>query len=271
MRKKILYLFACIPMLSFAQSKGDMKIGFQFGPNVNFASVKDNNGSPSGAIPAPNVPYVVAPTREGVVADGYTTKQEDASGVNVAFTFDYLLSEHIALHTGLWFAQKNLTIHNQDGSYGGTSKYKTTYWQIPILFKYTSVEIVDKLRWYAVLGPTIDIRASEKLDGGDGAHYWNMSRNDIYLDPSRGKNAEGKKVALFNPVDITLYISGGVTYEIMDKLDLYAGLFLNKGFVNMINPGLRFAEPNETKVNTDISIKSCLFGVEMGVAYTISK
>ena len=88
-------------------------------------------------------------------------------------------------------------------------------------------------------------------------------------DPSRGKNASNKTEKLFSAFDITLFASTGLTYEVMDKLDLFAGIMFNKGFANLVNPNLRFAEPNQTKVNSDISWKAFLVGMELGVAYRI--
>lgn len=277
--RKIVFtvMLACCSFFSQAQLD-KWKFGIKLAPTVNIASVKDNDPTPSA------IRYQ---------ADGYTIKESNQGGFFFGFTTEYLFSEHFSFHSGLWFTQKNYEIRNYDGgypnnpsfygvwymnnyyyNYSGTSVYQTSYMQIPIVFKYTSKELFSKFRLYATFGPTIDIKTGEKLKDSDYAHYWNMSRN-LYTspngDPTRGRNSAGKKVALFNPIDITLYMSLGATYEIIDNLDLYGGLMLNKGFLNQVNPRLRFAEPNQTKVNSDISWKSFLIGFEMGAAYRFTK
>ncbi len=254
--KKIFFAvcLGCTTFLALAQKKGDIKLGIKIVPVANVSSVHDKNGTPSGM---------------NKVADGYTTKAGTRGGVVIAFTFDYLLSEKMALHTGLWFAKKDYYIRNTDGAYNGTANYNSTYLQLPLVFKYTSREIIGKLRIYGAAGPTLDIRTSESVDGPDYAHFWNMAQNNN-ID-GRSSNSKHKKVGLFNPIDVTVYIAAGATYEIIDNVDLYAGLFLDKGLINQVNPGLKYDEPNQTKVNSDISWKSFLIGVEFGASYRFSR
>jgi hypothetical protein len=223
-------------------------------PTSNIASIKDNDGTPSA------IRYT---------ADGYTQKEENVASTGFSLYMDYFLSKNLAFSSGLWITQKNFSIRNTDGNYTGVSRYNTTYLQIPALLKYVSDEVAKNLRIYVTVGPTIDLKTNEKLIGPDYAHYWNMSRNLTYNDPARGKNAAGKLVKLFNPFDITLFVSGGVTYTVMDKLEVFGGIMFDKGFVNAINPKLRFADPSQTKVNTDESWKSFLIGVELGLAYKL--
>lgn len=267
--KKVLLLVVLGAGTGNLFAQGALKLGLKINPTVNVASVKDNNTASTGAVPAPDVNYVVGP-KERVVADGATSKVRNVGGATIGLTIDYSLSENLWFSSGLYFAQKNLEIYNQDGAYGGASRYGTTYLQLPIMLKFAK-EINDGLGWYLTFGPTIDFKMGEKLDGPDHAHYWNMAQNlhDWNHDPTRGKNADAKPMGLFNPIDVSLYFSGGVSYEVIENLDVFLGIMLNKGFVNMINPRLRFAEPDQTKVNTDISIKSFLVGAEIGVAYKL--
>ncbi len=255
MKKTLVSVFlVALVQLANAQ-KGDFKIGFRLAPGSNIAIVKDNDGTSSA---------------QKFTADGYTQKEDNVEGVSVSFYLDYFLAKNIAFSTGLWFTAKNFEIRNTDGDYTGISQYNSTYLQIPILFKFVSNEVANKLRIYVTAGPTLDLRMNEKLVRDyDGAHYWNMSRNLPQNDPTRGRNASGKMVKLFNPIDITLYLCSGVSYEIIEKLDLFAGIYFNKSLLNLVNPKLRFAEPNQTKVNSDISWKANLVGMELGVAYKI--
>jgi hypothetical protein len=251
---KITIFSSLLAVTLFSNAQNTVKIGFRLAPTTNIATVDDVDGTPSA------VKYE---------ADGFTQKERNVAGAGVSFYIDYYLSKNLAFSSGLWFTAKNFEVRNTDGNYSGVSRYNSTYLQIPILFKFISNEIAPKLKIYVTFGPTIDLRMSEKVVGNDYAHYWNMSRHLTYNDQSRGRNASGKVVKLFNPFDITLFASTGVTYEVVDKLDLYAGIMFNKGFVNLINPNLRFAEPNQTKVNSDISWKAFLVGLELGVAYKI--
>lgn len=265
------------------------KFGMKLAPTVNIATVKDNDPTPS---------------QLNFSADGYTIKESNKGGLFFAFTAEYMFNENFSFLTGLWFTQKNYNLRNYDGyagpnpsypespyysnggnvglwymnnfvyTYSGTSIYQTTYWQLPIIFKYTSKELFANFRLYGTFGPTIDIRTNEKLakNTGDYAHYWNMAKLTGY-DAWRGRNADGKKMGLFNPIDVTLFLSVGATYEIIENLDIFGGLMLNKGFVNQVNPKLKFAYPdqNQTPVNTDQTWKSFLIGFEMGAAYRFTK
>ncbi len=288
MKKILLFCFTAVCVSGFAQ-KGDFKIGFRLAPSTNIATVRDKDATPS------DVNYI---------ADGYTVKERNVSGVGVSFFIDYFLSDHLAFSTGLWFTQKNFSVRNYDGStnwdniyfdgnghknysnyqganygnnyangynyhYSGVSNYKTTYLQIPLLLKYYTNDIFKNFKIYGTFGPTIDLRTGEKLDGPDYAHYWNMAHNNSSY-AYRDRNGTGRSVKLFNPIDITLYLSAGANYKIIDKLEVFAGVFFNKGFVNAINPKLTFAEPSQTKVNTGLSLKSFLIGMEMGVTYKLN-
>lgn len=238
----------------FSNAQNTVKIGFRLAPASNIATVDDVDGTPSAV---------------KFTADGFTQKEQNVAGAGASFYVDYYFSKNVAFSTGLWFTPKNFEIRNTDGNYSGVSRYNSTYLQIPILFKFTSGEIAPKLKLYVAFGPTIDFRTGEKVVGNDYAHYWNMAKHLNHHDQARGRNANGKATKLFNPLDMTLFASTGVTYEIAEKLDLYVGIMFNKGFVNLVNPNLRFAEPNQTKVNSDISWKAFLVGVELGVAYKI--
>ena len=294
MKRILLLCFTVVCFSGFGQ-KGDFKIGFRLAPGTNVATVNDKDATPS------DVNYI---------SDGYTIKEKNVGGVGVSFFIDYFLTNHLAFSTGLWFTQKNFSIRNYDGStnwgngyyngngywngkddknyfnypnsnygnnyangynywYSGVSNYKTTYLQIPLLFKYFTNDIVKNLKLYGTFGPTIDLRFSEKVDGPDYAHYWNMSHNNANY-AYRDRNGTGKAVNLFNPIDITLYLSAGVNYKIIDKLEVFGGVFFNKGFVNAINPKLTFAEPSQTKVNKGLSVKSFLIGMELGVTYKLN-
>lgn len=269
MKRLITLVFICGTLNILYAQEGSFKLGFRLAPYTNIASVNDNDPTPSNI---------------NRYADGLTVKEENSAGVGVSFFFDYFFTEHIGFSSGLWFTQKNFAIRNYDGwngngqpypyygqyAYSGVSFYKSTYLQIPLLLKFVSGELAKNLRIYATFGPTIDLRVGEKVDGNDYAHYWNMSKHDGRW-ASRDRNANGRPMKLFNPVDFTLYFSAGVTYGITEKFEIFGGIMANKGFVNAINPKLRFEGPDQIKVNTDVSWKSFLVGAELGVTYNLTK
>ncbi|MCX6181390.1 MAG: outer membrane beta-barrel protein [Bacteroidetes bacterium] len=250
MKKVILVLLISVNQIAHAQGK--IKVGLRIMPSVNAATVNDKDGTPSAV---------------NFAADGSTTKESNLSGLGLGLFLDYALSEKIAFSTGLGISPKNFEIRNTDGNYSGVSRYHSNYLQIPFLLKFSGIKLSDKLNMYINVGPTFNVLANESLDGSDYAHYWNMSHNLTYNDPTRGKNSNGKSMNLFNSLDLTVYASTGITLNLMENVDFFGGIFFDYGLMNVVNSELRFAEPNQTKVSTDIAWKSFLIGLELGVTY----
>jgi hypothetical protein len=254
--KKVYVLTLVVLLLGstkvFSQSKGNIHWSFRFAPGLNVASVKDPDPTPSG------VHYV---------ADGLTTKEGNVGGVSLGANLEYFVNENFAFTPGLWFTTKNIFIRNRDGGYSGVSKYNLVYLQVPLIGKYYTQEIIDNLKLVFAFGPTLDFKLSENVNGGDGAHYWNLAKNEFWDDPSRGRNGDNRPQSLFNPFDLGLFFSAGADYALNDKISLYAGLSLNKGLVNMIHPNLKFNDPFRTKVNSSVKIRSNIIALDFGVKF----
>ena len=242
-----------LSQFTFAQ-KGSFVVGVKINPASNVATVDDNDGRKS---------------KDNYTSDGVTSKTQNESGIAAVIFIDYYKSNTFAISSGLGITQKNFNITNTDGSYHGSSVYQANYLQIPLLLKYVSKEFKPNLKYYINAGPTFNFRMSEKLVGGDGAHYWNMANNFTDLDKTRGKNASGKAMPLFNAFDISVYLSGGVSYKLLDDLDAFGGIMLDFGLMNLVNSDLKFTDANQTKVNSGTTWRSNLIGFELGFAYKI--
>ncbi|MFN6946693.1 MAG: outer membrane beta-barrel protein [Cytophagaceae bacterium] len=244
----LILLFA-FPLSIQAQNH---KLNIRLSPNTNIARVVDPDPRPSSV---------------HTVADGHTTKESNVGGVSIGANLDYQISDFIYLSSGLWFTSKNLHIRNTDGSYSGVSRYNTLYMQIPLLVKAVSNEITDNIRLGITAGPTIDFKLNEQLDGGDGAHYWNLANNNYHLDPTRGRNGNMRPMPLFNPMDLGLFFSIGPEFQLGDNFILYSALSYWVGGFNMINPNLLFNDPMRTPVSESVSIRSRIIGLDLGVKF----
>jgi opacity protein-like surface antigen len=248
--KKITFIAVSLLFLSSAV-QAQVQIGFKLSPNINIAHIKDNDDSPS------SVRYA---------ADGSTTVEGNVKGVGAGVNFDFPIQKNWYFGTGVWFTTKNFYIRNTDGAYSGVSKYNTLYMQIPVLAKYRTGEVfLDKFNLVFSGGPVLDLKVFENLNGGDGAHYWNLAKNKTYADPTRGHNGNHQQMGLFSPVNIGLYLSAGAEYKLLEKLTVYAGFSFNTNFMNMINPALKFDDFSKTPVRTDVRFSSTVVSFDLGV------
>lgn len=250
--KSILVSIIVIGVASAASAQKKIDFSVRLSANVNVAGVKD--------------PYP-APSSINFPSDGYTVKEADKSGMGIGVNVDLPLSESVIFHPGLWFTSKNLLIRNTDGNYSGVSEYSTMYLQVPLLLKIYTKEVADNFRLFFTPGITLDIKAKEALKGGDGAHYWNLAKNYYWADGSRGRNGNNRPMDLFSPADIGLYLGMGGEFAIADDFNLFFGLSLNKGMINMINKDLLFRDPYRVQVSSGVSIISNLVAVDMGVKF----
>ncbi len=241
-----------LPFLVNAQQK--ILLGFEVSPGVSIISVKDRDTAPSSVRTS---------------ADGYTYKVKDESMVNVRLYADFLKYDPWVISTGLWFANKKMFIRNTDGGYSGASHYDPWYVQIPFILKRDVITFDKDFSLQAYGGLSADFKMSENVRGGDYAHYWNLAHHRKDLDPKRGRNGNGQPVDLFNPVDLTMHLGVGVQYKIFEDILLFGGLSGSKGFINMINPNLRFDDANHTRVKETLKITSGTFTVDVGVKYLL--
>jgi len=264
MRSVYVLAFLCFFMSSnkaFSQDKGKcffyLRVSF---PSINIATVKDSDPTPSEF-------------RYG--ANGSTTKVHNIIGIIFDPRAEYFIYDNFSVSLGVSHTTKHLLIKNSDGANSGVSKYKLIYLTLPLIFKYYTRDVANNLKLVYSGGFTPDFRTAEILRGEDGAHYWNLSRNDYVNDPFRGRNGNDKSQKLFRGFDMGLFCAIGVDYAIKKckrcDFSLYGGLSFNKGLFNIIHPDLKFNDPNRTPVNSSVKIKNNLLGVDLGFRIHIKK
>jgi hypothetical protein len=244
-------LFAlCLTNQVKAQSKTIWEARLFFGTTVGH--VQDNDGTPSAI---------------NKTSDGYTTNEGNQRSLSLGMNAILPMNETWAFSIGGAFTQRQLLLRNTDGSYSGVSKYLISYLQVPFMLRYTSKEVAKGLKIHVGAGPCLELKLSERLEGPDGAHYWNLAYNRKWLDPTRGQNGDNKEMKLFNPLDVSIMITGGVQYSLTEKLGLYGGIMVNPSLINMINPNLKFNDANKTPVSNDVQFRTTLVGVDLGFRF----
>lgn len=252
---KIVYtlVFLC----SFFTTQAQIKLSAQINPGATLGFVKD------------------ADSRSSLVnytADGETTIAENRVSFGTRLSAHFQIDERFSLYTGLWFAQKQLNVANENLGYYGKSIYNTYYLQLPCMIQYDLVSLLkDKMRIYASAGAALELKIAENLQGSDGAHYMNLAHNRTDLDPLRGANGANKKMNLFAPIDIAVFITGGLEYDLTNTIALRGGITFSKSLLNMINPALSFRYPfDDVAVQEDIFLSSGLVTVDLGVIVSIN-
>jgi hypothetical protein len=251
-----LYLLGIVSVHS--QSK---LVGFQISPGVTFTHIIDLDRSPSKGLDANG--FLRDPS------DGNTVNESNGLAVTAGFNYEVAMNDKIFASTGLWFTSKNLSIRNTDGGYTGVSNYEVTYMQIPAAFKFYITEFDPAFKVYVKAGVSLDLKIKETLKGGDGAHYWNFAKNMTWKDQTRGRNGDDKPKALFSPLNIGILGAAGVEYKVNNDWIVFGSLTYNAGLFNMINPSLKYNDVNKTKVTDNLSIRTQIFTVDVGVALVI--
>lgn len=235
---------------ALAQSKTVWEARLFFGTTVG--QIHDNDGRPSAS---------------NHVSDGFTSNEGNQRSLSLGMNAILPINETWAFSIGGAFTQRQLLIRNTDGGYSGVSKYLISYFQVPLMLRYTSKEVAKGLKIHVGAGPCLELKLSDRLVGGDGAHYWNLAYNRTWLDPTRGQNGDNKEMKLFNPFDVSIMITGGVQYALSEKFGLYGGIMVNPSLVNMINPDLKFNDPNKTPVTNDVQFRTTLVGLDIGFRF----
>lgn len=247
-------IFLLLAQVSYGQSN---LLGFKLSVGSTITRVKDHDVSASGGLDG-----------EGFLrnpADGLTTAESSQMAVSLGANIDLPFNDKVYLSSGLWITNKAFTISNRDGGYYGVSAYSVSYLQLPFAAKIYIKDITTNLDLFFKLGLTVDLKVQEELEGGDGAHFWNLAKMRTDLDRTRGKNADRKVMALFNPLNVGILTSVGAEYRLTDKLYLFTALTYNPGLFNMINPALKHDDRNRTKVADGLKITTGVFVADFGV------
>lgn len=249
-------LFFFLSNVSFGQST---LLGFKLSVGNTLTRVRDLDHAPSDGLDSYG--YLRNP------ADGFTTKVNNRRALSLGVNLDLPASETFYLSTGLWFTSKSIHISNQDGGYYGQSIYNITYLQIPLAAKFYIKDVAPDLDLFFKAGITLDVKVRENLQGGDGAHFWNLAKmrtDPNHGDPSRGKNGDYEVKALFSPFNLGILGSFGAEYSLGDFI-LFGALSYNAGLLNTINPSLKHDDFNKTRVGSNLKIATSIFSLDMGI------
>lgn len=254
MRKTAYLLYACLFCFSsFAQITDDLTFGIQLGTGKTMVSVDDPSDLPSGAVK---------------ISDGKTSKVENISGRAIRLMVNYNFNEYLAFSTGLHFNNKRLFIRNDDGSYIGGSVYTANYVQLPVLLRYSSNEIADKLNLIISVGPLFDFKMSEGNEGADYAHFMNLANNRHDYGP-REHNGDNAPTALFSGTGLSVLIATGVEYHFNDSFNAYVGISYQTSFTNMLNRNLKYNDAEKTSIAETMSWKASLLLIDLGLGFSL--
>lgn len=221
----LLFLSGFLAFASFSQ----VTLGLRVSPTMSLNRVKDLNS-----------------------ADGVEFSN-NSSGVRFAFgpTLDFKIGENYAFSTGAWYLSSRAGLSGT--TFSGTP-LATTYKevvslqsiQVPITFKVYTNEITTNLKLYFQLGGLATFNFYEKF------------KESSPVQPSSYDNK-------YNLFDVSLYLGTGVSYKIGESNALFAGIYYNRGLINMLDGseinGTKNKWNDAAKYNTD------LIGLELGVTF----
>jgi len=225
----LLFLSSFLSICSFSQ----VTIGLRLSPTMCFNRVKDLNNS-----------------------DGFEF-DKNGSGTRFAFgpTFDFKIGDNYAFSTGAWYLSsragmsiksdvKNPITGNPMVDQKDIVSLQSV--QIPVTFKVYTNELTTNLKLYFQLGGLATINFYEKEKETTPALV----------------GAYQNKYDLF---DISLYMGTGVSYKIGESNALFAGLYYNRGLMNIMNGN---TEPNSGQKYKDaVKYNMDMVGLEVGVAF----
>jgi hypothetical protein len=228
-----LILASFISTTIFAQ----IKAGIKFSPTFALNSVTDNSG---------NEPINQVSYSNSSLGIRYST------GLNL----DFHINESVAFGTGLWFTVKRagFTIQNQ-GLPAIDEIYNLQYLQVPLTLKMFTNEIATDMKLYFQLGPSIDVRISEKL----------KTDQDKFTKPIYAAAYNDENRAIFSYLDISVIGGAGVEWQMGTNTALFGGLSYNRGLLNTFNPYLKWQD--DTYVNADINNKTSAISIDFGVKF----
>lgn len=232
--KKISLLFLSVFLAFYSFSQ--VTIGLRLAPTMCFNRVKDLDNS-----------------------DGYEFKN-NGSGTRFAFgpTFDFKIGENYAFSTGAWYLSSRAGMSMTSTSTGTdpASLYLASFnqkdivslqsIQIPVTFKVYTNELTTNLKLYFQLGSLATINFYEK---------------EKETTPALVGTYQNK----YDLFDVSLYMGAGVNYKIGESNALFAGLYYNRGLMNIMNGN---TQPTTGKKYNDLAKYNMdLVGLEVGVTF----
>lgn len=234
-------------------------LGLTLSPGSTVGAISDKNRASSGGLDDDG--YLIN------AADGVTSKVRDRSAFSVRIFYDQPFKDKLWYSSGIWFTNRILHIRNVDGeAYSGTSRYRVSHVELPFLGKYYASDLGKGVELMFKMGPVLGVKVSENMQSNhDGAHYWNLAKNNEHLDPVRGKNASGEEKELFGLIHLGLHMEGGVEYSINDKITLTSSLSYQLGITGLLNHTLRHDDTSQTRVTDGLSWRAHVFTFNLGI------
>ncbi|MBC7452073.1 MAG: PorT family protein [Cytophagales bacterium] len=181
-------------------------------------------------------------TEEGV------TYSSNGTGVRFAIgpTIDFKFGENYAFSTGAWYlsSRAGLTSTTEPLNTPIVTKQVVSLQsvQLPVTFKVFTNEIATDLKLYFQLGGLVTINFYEKFKESDPA-------------------SNGDYIKKYSPADFSIYGGAGVNYAIGTSNTLFAGLYYNRGLVNIFQNSSTVNYKDAARYNMD------QFGLEVGVTF----
>ncbi len=170
-------------------------------------------------------------------------------GFDYGLLLDFILdnNERYAFGTGLVISHTggNLTTKTQDST-GALlltidQNIKLQYIEIPLTFRLRTNEI-GYLTYYGQFGLDLGIGIAKRVD-------------QTYTPDPTNLSGINLKLANFIPLNLGLYISGGVEYSLSGNTSLLVAPFFKNGFTNVINDG----DKEKTAINN--------IGLRLGILF----
>ena len=154
----------------------------------------------------------------------------------IGITADISLADNYAFSTGLLFAAKRVAIKVTDPMGTLDEKYALQYLQLPATIKLFTNEVAIDTKVYFQLGGVFELKIDEK-----------------------SKNEANRYIQKFDRLDISLYIGGGLEKKLGTNTSGYAGLFYQRGLINVISSNLPF--------DGKLEVQSSLMGIDFGFKF----
>lgn len=238
--KKIGFTFVLVFLFSVQLFSQEIRFGLRTAPNISYNRVTELSASDNEA-------------------DGFTYER-DENGLGIRFSggafADIFFHDNYAFSTGFFYTVKRVSL---DFQYFDTDAYTNLqYGQIPATMKLFTNEVSRGLRVFFQLGGTFDMKLAEKyydIDPGDVPDQAPDAQYREYREPDKDQN-------IYQFPDVSLFVGGGMEYELGDIIDLYGGISYQRGLMSVTNGNKDF-----TPLTEMVDIKNDLINLELGVIF----
>lgn len=219
-------------------------------------------------------------------------------GYTVNLGYNYFFSKNWGLGAGLGLEsfQSKATLNYQTSKSskdtdGESFEFRTQYtdWQekqsilfldIPLSFIYLK-EMSEKLKFQLSIGPKVSfaIQSNYKTVGGsiETTGYYPQYNVVLYGMPQHNFktiNEFPKEDISLNPV-VSAYSNVGALYKLNNRMDLYAGIYIDYGLTNMIDAQNKYLYQEDGVYNgifsSDLTnnVKQFAFGFKIGINFRL--